>query len=89
SGPGTGAGHLAIDASEILFGYDASLSKTTDGATLGRLALGFSDVTLTAARSITSNSNGTLKVGLSQDGSGILQGGALTIATPLITASNG
>ncbi|AUC96260.1 filamentous hemagglutinin [Bradyrhizobium sp. SK17] len=89
SGPGTGAGHLAINASEILFGYDASLSKTTDGATLSRLALGFSDVTLTAARSITSNSNGTLKVGLSQDGSGILQGGALTIATPLITASNG
>lgn len=30
SGPGTGAGHLAIDASEILFGYDASLSKTTE-----------------------------------------------------------
>ncbi|MDH2379981.1 filamentous haemagglutinin family protein [Bradyrhizobium sp. CER78] len=88
-GPGTGSGHLAITANEILFGFDASLSKPTDGATLGRLALGFSDVTLTAAKRITSNSDGTLKVGLTQDSTGAVQGGALTIATPLITASNG
>ena len=88
-GPGTGAGRLAITANEILFGYDASLSKPTDGATLNRIALGFSDVTLTAAKRITANSNGTLKVGLSQDSTGALQGGALTIATPLITASGG
>ncbi|UGA45824.1 filamentous hemagglutinin family protein [Bradyrhizobium quebecense] len=88
-GPGTGSGHLAITANEILFGYDASLSRPTDGATLSRLALGFSDVTLSAANRITSNSNGTLKVGLSQDSGGALQGGALTIATPLITASSG
>ncbi|HEX7925373.1 MAG TPA: filamentous hemagglutinin, partial [Bradyrhizobium sp.] len=87
--PGTGAGHLVITANEILFGYDASLSKPTDGATLNRVALGFSDVTLTAAKRITANSNGTLKVGLSQDSTGALQGGALTIATPLITASGG
>ncbi|MCC8962179.1 filamentous hemagglutinin family protein [Bradyrhizobium sp. Pear76] len=88
-GPGTGSGHLAITASEILFGYDASLTKPTDGATLNRIALGFSDVTLTATKRITANSNGTLKVGLSQDGTGALQGGALTIATPQITASGG
>ena len=88
-GPGTGAGRLAITASEILFGYDASLSMPTDGATLNRVALGFSDVTLTAAKRITANSNGTLKVGLSQDSTGALQGGVLTIATPLITASGG
>ncbi|WP_076866829.1 filamentous haemagglutinin family protein [Bradyrhizobium mercantei] len=88
-GPGTGLGHLAITANEILFGYDASLSKPTDGATLNRLVLGFSDVTLTAAKRITSNSDGTLKVGLSQGSNGVLQGGVLTIATPLITASNG
>ncbi|MFN5487655.1 MAG: filamentous hemagglutinin family protein [Bradyrhizobium sp.] len=88
-GPGTGSGHLAITANEILFGFDASLSKPTDGATLGRLALGFSDVTLTAAKRVISNSNGTLTVGLSQDSTGAVQGGTLTIATPLITASNG
>ncbi|WP_342710701.1 filamentous hemagglutinin family protein [Bradyrhizobium sp. B124] len=88
-GPGTGSGHLAITASEILFGYDASLSKPTDGAALNRIALGFSDVTLTATKRITANSNGTLKVGLSQDSTGALQGGALTIAAPLITASGG
>ncbi|MHC2437089.1 filamentous haemagglutinin family protein [Bradyrhizobium sp. USDA 4451] len=88
-GPGTGSGHLAITASEILFGYDAALSRPTDGATLNRLALGFSDVSLTATKRITANSDGTLKVGLGQDSNGALQGGALTIATPLITASNG
>ncbi|WP_420970617.1 filamentous haemagglutinin family protein [Bradyrhizobium sp. B120] len=88
-GPGTGSGHLAITANEILFGYDAAHSRPTDGATLNRLILGFSDVTLTAAKRVTSNSDGTLKVGLSQDNNGALQGGALTIATPLITASGG
>ncbi len=51
--------------------------------------LGFSDVTLTAAKRITANSDGTLKVGLSQGGNGALQGGVLTIGAPLITASNG
>ncbi|WP_454621030.1 filamentous haemagglutinin family protein [Bradyrhizobium cenepequi] len=88
-GPGTGLGHLAITANEVLFGYDASQSKPTDGATLNRLALGFSDVTLTALRRVTANSDGAFKVGLSQDSQGALQGGNLTVAAPLITASNG
>ncbi|TAI66951.1 filamentous hemagglutinin, partial [Bradyrhizobium sp. Leo170] len=88
-GPGTGLGRLAITANEVLFGYDASQSKPTDGATLNRLALGFSDGTLTALRRVTANSDGTFKVGLSQDSQGALQGGNLTIAAPLITASNG
>ncbi|WP_155255017.1 filamentous haemagglutinin family protein [Bradyrhizobium elkanii] len=88
-GPGTGLGHLAITANEVLFGYDAAQSKPTDGATLNRLALGFSDVALTALRRVTANSDGTFKVGLSQDSQGALQGGNLTVATPLITASNG
>ncbi len=88
-GPGTGSGHLAITANEILFGYDAAHSKPTDGATLNRFVLGFSDVALTATKRVTANSNGALKVGLSQDSNGALQGGALTIATPMITASNG
>lgn len=88
-GPGTGAGRLAITANEILFGYDAAQSRPTDGATLSRLVLGFSDVALTASKRITTNSDGALKVGLSQDSNGALQGGALTIATPMVTASKG
>ncbi len=40
-------------------------------------------------RRVTANSDGTFKVGLSQDGQGALQSGNLTIAAPLITASNG
>ncbi len=88
-GAGTGLGSLSISAGKILFGYDASQSRPTDGAALDRLALGFSDVTLTATSRIAANSNGTLKVGVSQDSLGVLHGGSLTLATPLITASNG
>ncbi|MDE1174739.1 MAG: filamentous hemagglutinin family protein [Parvibaculaceae bacterium] len=88
-GPGAGSGVLNINANDIVFGYDPSISRPTDGALLDRYAVGFSGVNITASHSITSNSDGTLQVGLSKDGSGKLQGGSLNITTPLLTAANG
>jgi filamentous hemagglutinin family protein len=88
SGAGTGSGLLSIDANTITFGYD-STSRPTDGATLDRLALGFADVNLNASAKITANSDGTLSVGQSKDGSGNLVGGNLTVTSPLVTAEAG
>ncbi|MDI4233284.1 filamentous hemagglutinin family protein [Bradyrhizobium sp. Arg237L] len=85
-GPGTGSGTLNIAAKDIVFGYDAN-SRITDGATLERLALGFANVNVSASDRISANSDGSLKVGLSKDGSGNLQGGNLTLTTPLLTAT--
>jgi filamentous hemagglutinin family protein len=87
-GAGTGSGQFNIKANEILFGYDAA-SRPTDGATLNRIALGFSTVNLGAATRITSNGNGTLSVGQTSDASGTLVGGNLNLTTPLVTATNG
>ncbi|WP_407180783.1 filamentous haemagglutinin family protein [Bradyrhizobium sp. STM 3562] len=87
-GPGTGSGTLNIAAANITFGYDAN-SRPTDGATLDRVALGFADVNVSASNKITANSDGTLSVGLSRDASGNLQGGNLTLTTPLLTGMNG
>ncbi len=87
-GAGTGSGQLTIQANTILFGYGVN-SRPTDGASLDRLALGFSVVNLNATQQITANSDGTLSVGLSRDATGALQGGALNLVTPLVTATNG
>ncbi|MDE1172717.1 MAG: filamentous hemagglutinin N-terminal domain-containing protein, partial [Parvibaculaceae bacterium] len=86
-GAGTGSGTLAIDAGKIEFGYDDH-SRPTDGATLDRIALGFSSVNLSAG-TITANSDGTLSVGESRDRDGKLQGGDLTLSTGLLTGENG
>ncbi|MGO4712703.1 filamentous haemagglutinin family protein [Bradyrhizobium sp. 2TAF24] len=87
-GAGTGVGQLAIYANRILFGYDAN-SRPTDGATLDRIALGFSIVTFNATTQITANSTGTLSVGQSQGAGGALTGGNLVLTTPLLTAASG
>ncbi|MEW6640496.1 MAG: filamentous hemagglutinin family protein [Pseudomonadota bacterium] len=87
-GAGTGQGQLAINANQILFGYDAN-SRPTDGASLDRIALGFSTVTFNAATQITANSTGTLSVGQSQGAGGALTGGNLVLTTPLLTATDG
>ncbi|MBR1218972.1 filamentous hemagglutinin family protein [Bradyrhizobium sp. U87765 SZCCT0131] len=87
-GAGTGAGQLAIYANQILFGYDAN-SRPTDGASLDRIALGFSTVTFNAATQITANSTGTLSVARSQGTGGTLTGGNLVLTTPLLTAASG
>ncbi|WP_454632614.1 filamentous haemagglutinin family protein [Bradyrhizobium cenepequi] len=87
-GPGTGLGNLAVTAKNIVFGYEPS-SRATDGVTLDRYAIGFSNVSLTATEKVTSNTDGTLLVGLSRDAQGVLQGGDLVIRTPLMTSTNG
>jgi filamentous hemagglutinin family protein len=87
-GPGTGAGRLVIDANTVLFGYDA-LSRPQTQATLDRVALGFGAVDINAADSITANSKGSLSVGQSLDVNGNLQGGSLTMNTPLLTGAAG
>ncbi len=86
-GPGTGSGTLNIAAKEVIFGYDPTNSRVTDGATLDRLALGFTNVSISASDRILSNSDGTLQVGLWKDSSGNLVGGNLTLTTPLLTAT--
>jgi filamentous hemagglutinin family protein len=87
-GAGTGSGQLNIAAAEILLGYDAN-SRPTDGASLDRIAVGFSTVNLTASQKITANSTGTLSVGQARDSSGKLQGGNLNLTTPLLTGTKG
>jgi len=87
-GPGTGSGSLVIDATRVQFGYDA-LSQPQRQTELGRVVLGFGNVTILASERVTANNRGSLSVGLSQDVSGVLQGGALSIVTPLLTGQAG
>ncbi len=88
NGPGTGQGALDIVAKDVVFGYDAN-SRPTDGTTLNRVAVGFSSVNVTASDKITANSDGTLTVAQSLDGSGAPVGGDLNLTTPLLTAEKG
>ncbi|MDI4234141.1 filamentous hemagglutinin family protein [Bradyrhizobium sp. Arg237L] len=87
-GPGTGVGNLAVVAKTIVFGTEPD-SRPTDGVTLDRYALGFAGVSLTATEKVTSNTDGTLLVGLSRDAQGQMQGGDLVIRTPVMTGING
>ncbi|MCA6119336.1 filamentous hemagglutinin family protein [Bradyrhizobium sp. WSM 1738] len=87
-GPGTGAGALAINAREIVFGYDP-YARPQNEATLDRLALGFATVNLAASDRITANNRGSLAVYRSGTGASNYAGGDLTISAPLITAEAG
>ncbi|WP_219214284.1 two-partner secretion domain-containing protein [Variovorax boronicumulans] len=87
-GPGTGSGTLVIDARTVQFGYDA-LSQPQRQAELERLALGFGAVKIQAADRVTANNKAALLVGRSRDADGTLQGGSLSIATPLLTGRAG
>jgi filamentous hemagglutinin family protein len=87
-GPGTGLGQLVIDADTVEFGYDA-MSRAQTQTALDRVALGFGAIEIDATDSITANSKGTLSVGQSRDVNGVLQGGALTMNTPLLTGVAG
>ncbi len=88
NGPGTGDGSLDIVAKIVLFGYGDHTRKT-DGASLNRYAIGFSQVNISASDQVMTNSDGALFVGQSRDGAGNVQGGKLNIATPLLTAQQG
>ncbi len=87
-GPGTGSGTLVIDARTVQFGYDA-LSQPQRQAELERLALGFGAVKIQASDRVTANNKAALLVGRSRDADGTLQGGSLSIATPLLTGQAG
>ncbi len=87
-GPGTGRGSLVIDAQTVQFGYDA-MSQPQRQVELNRLALGFGAVAIHASGRVTANNKGALSVGQSRDADGTLHGGALTIATPLLTGEAG
>ncbi len=88
NGPGTGAGTLDIAAQTVLFGY-GSHSRVTDGVTLDRHAIGFSEVDIEAGSQFTANSDGRLFVGLGRDPSGNPQGGNLNITAALLGVQQG
>ncbi|WP_454622244.1 filamentous haemagglutinin family protein [Bradyrhizobium cenepequi] len=87
-GPGTGAGSLAINAREIVLGYDP-FSRPQNEATLDRLALGFSTVNLAASGRIIANNRGALAVYRSGTNASTYAGGDLNITAPLLTAEAG
>ncbi|WP_454625216.1 filamentous haemagglutinin family protein [Bradyrhizobium cenepequi] len=87
-GPGTGHGTLAIDAREVVFGYDP-FTRTQNETALDRLALGFSTVNLTASKHVTANNRGTLAVYHTGTNAQTYAGGDLNITTPLLTAESG
>ncbi|MDH7588965.1 filamentous haemagglutinin family protein [Serratia bockelmannii] len=92
-GAGTGDGALQINAARIEFGYGPQTQRDSLGEH-GRLALGFSDVTLNAGERITGNQKGSLAVYHRQgaytaaDGYSY-RGGNLHFNTPLITGEAG
>ncbi|MCA6108467.1 filamentous haemagglutinin family protein [Bradyrhizobium cenepequi] len=87
-GPGTGHGTLAIDAREIMFGYDP-YTRNQNEIALDRLALGFATVNLTASDRITAKDRGTLSVYHTGTNAQTYAGGELNITTPLLTAEAG
>lgn len=92
-GPGTGTGTLAITAGKILLGYGPN-EEAQNQISLGRLMLGFSDVTMTAGQSITAANRGSLAVYQSATGyqpvvGTTYAGGNLTLVTPLLTGGAG
>ncbi|AEC18812.1 filamentous hemagglutinin-like protein [Pusillimonas sp. T7-7] len=92
-GAGTGSGSLTIEAERIEFGY-APFSQPSGVDDLGRLALGFANVNLSASERITANNRGSLAVYQSQgayvSGEGVsYSGGNLNIITPLLTGAAG
>ncbi len=92
-GAGTGSGSLTIEAERIEFGYGA-FTQPSGVDDLGRLALGFANVNLSASERITANNQGSLAVYQSQGayvpGEGVsYSGGNLNILTPLLTGAAG
>ena len=92
-GAGTGSGSLSIEAERIEFGY-GTFTQPSGVDDLGRLALGFTNVNLSASERITANNQGSLAVYQSQGayvpGEGVsYSGGNLNILTPLLTGTAG
>ena len=89
NGPGTGAGALTLDARQIVIGYGPD-SQPQDQTTIARAAVGFSSVTLIGTEDVTGNNHAALAAYQSQGPLGALGiGGALSIETPLLTATPG
>ncbi|WP_432241015.1 filamentous haemagglutinin family protein [Herbaspirillum robiniae] len=93
NGAGTGSGSFAIDAQRIEFGY-ASQNQADGAQVLGRLALGFSNVNLSASERITANNKNSLSVYQAQGAYDPVtgysySGGNLNIVTPLLTGAAG
>jgi filamentous hemagglutinin family protein len=88
-----GSGTLDIAARRILLGYGLN-TQPDSTATDARLALGFADVKLTAAESVTSGGKSSLSVYQQQDayvpGEGYsYRGGNLAITAPVLTGQSG
>ncbi len=86
-----GDGKLNIAANRVVFGYGPNTQPNTQIID-NRIALGFTDVTITASEYVTSNNKSTLGVyhhqGAYVAGTGYqYTGGNLTIATPLFTGA--
>lgn len=93
-GAGTGQGQFSIRAEEIVLGYPDAAYQ--DGElVMDRLALGFSDVVMSASRHVLVDHRGTLAVHQGQGafdsakGDFSYTGGRLHIDTPLLTAGSG
>jgi hypothetical protein len=91
-GPGTGTGLLDIQVDTLEFGYGPNSQANNNDSQ--RLALGFSQVNLTANQRITANHTGGLQVYQSRGdyvaGSGFTySGGDLRVSTPLWTGEAG
>ncbi|WHS58318.1 filamentous hemagglutinin family protein [Pseudomonas sp. G2-4] len=92
-GAGTGAGRLDIQAQRIEFGY-GDFAQPSSITTLGRLALGFANVNLSASERLTANHKGSLAVYQRQEAYDAktgyaYSGGNLNILTPLLTGEAG
>ncbi|WP_454902788.1 filamentous haemagglutinin family protein [Variovorax gossypii] len=88
-----GSGTLDIAARRIVLGYGPN-TQPDSTATDARLALGFADVKLTAAESVTSGGKSSLSVYQQQDayvpGEGYsYRGGNLAITAPVLTGQSG
>ncbi|WP_178130531.1 filamentous haemagglutinin family protein [Reyranella sp. CPCC 100927] len=87
-GAGTGSGALVVDARQIVFGYDPSARPQTQ-ATLDRLMLGFSAVSLQASERISANNRSSLAVYHTGASASTYGGGSLALRTPLLTGEAG
>ena len=88
-GPGSGAGTLDIGAGRIILG-SADGSADAHNITLDRTVSGFGTVNLAATDALVANNKSTLSVYQAQTGTGFAgSGGALVIATPLVTGASG
>ncbi|WMD18154.1 filamentous hemagglutinin family protein [Achromobacter seleniivolatilans] len=92
-GAGTGSGTLDIQAERIEFGYGPYTQPLGQNDN-GRLALGFSEVNLTASDRITANHRGALEVYQSRGAFDAVKGwqysgGTLNLNTPLLTGEAG